>query len=410
MKLIGEIKVGLKFNNDDFQAIKKELNKKFPLNLDTPGSTINKFEKKFAKYVGKKYAVSMSSCTAALRVAAMVLNIKKNDEVIICTHTFWNTVVPFLEFGAKFKIIDTKKNSLSIDEKILKKNITKKTKAVIIWGHGGMSQRSDIIYKICKKKKIALIDDCAHSLGSYFKKKHAGYYSDIATFSFSTQKNITTLGEGGMFVTNDLLLAKKARGFKLCFPVGDFKKMRINKFNNYLKPKRTFFMRPGQAYEGEFTNIDKVGTNYKMTNVQAAVGISQLTRIKKILYKRRKIASIYDNFISNNRNLFEKFVEEKNSINCFHLYSVRIKKNKYFTRNELISFFLDKYKIELRNRFFPINYNPAIKKRLVKKIQTPYFDKIWFEEMISFPIASSMSLIQAKNFINCLKKFIVSKK
>ena len=109
MKLIGEIKVGLKFNNDDFQAIKKELNKNFPLNLDTPGSTINKFEKKFAKYVGKKYAVSMSSCTAALRVAAMVLNIKKNLEVIICTHTIWNTVVPFLEFGAKFKIIDTKK-------------------------------------------------------------------------------------------------------------------------------------------------------------------------------------------------------------------------------------------------------------------------------------------------------------
>ena len=153
MKLIGEIKVGVKFTNDDLLAIKNELKKDFPLNLDTPGSTINKFEKKFARFVGKKYAVSMSSCTAALRVVAMVLDIKKNDEVIVCTHSFWNTIVPFYEFGAKFKIIDTKKNSLSIDEKILQKNITNKTKAVIIWGHGGSSQRSDLIYKLCKKKK-----------------------------------------------------------------------------------------------------------------------------------------------------------------------------------------------------------------------------------------------------------------
>lgn len=409
MKLIGEIKVGVKFTNDDLLAIKNELKKDFPLNLDTPGSTINKFEKKFARFVGKKYAVSMSSCTAALRVVAMVLDIKKNDEVIVCTHSFWNTIVPFYEFGAKFKIIDTKKNSLSIDEKILQKNITNKTKAVIIWGHGGSSQRSDLIYKLCKKKKIKLIDDCAHSLGSYFKNKHAGFYSDIATFSFSTQKNITTLGEGGMFVTNDLLLAQKARGFKLCFPVGKFKKKKIYKFNSYIKPNRTFFMRPGQAYEGEFETVDKVGTNFKMTNVQAAVGISQLKRINKILSTRKKIAKIYDSFVIKNSHLFEKFLEEKNSINCFHLYSVRIKKNKYFTRDELVNSFMDKYNIELRNRFFPINYNPVIKKRLIKKIPTPCFDKIWFEEMISFPIASRMSLIDAKNFISCLKDLISSK-
>lgn len=226
---VGEINIGIKFNDDDFKSIKKELRRNYPLNLDGKGSTLDKFERQFAKFVGKKYAVSMSSCTAALRIAAMIINIKKNDEVILCTHSFWNTAVPFVEFGAKFKIIDTKQNSLSIDEKLLEKNLTKKTKAIIIWGHGGSAQKTDVIYKFCKKQKIILIDDCAHSLGSYYKKKHAGYFSDIATFSFSTQKNITTLGEGGMLVTNDINLAKKARGFKLCFPSGKFNKKKCLK-------------------------------------------------------------------------------------------------------------------------------------------------------------------------------------
>lgn len=397
-----DVNRGVLFDKTDLEAIKRELSKGSSLNLDSKNSTIKKFENNFAKLVGKKFAISMSSCTAALRVACQTLNVKKGDEIIICKHSFWNTIVPFLEFGAKFHFVDTKKNSLSIDENQIKKYISKKTKAVIIWSHGGAPCRADKIYNICKKFKVPLIDDCAHSLGSYLNKKHVGYFSDISCYSFSTQKNIVTLGEGGMLVTNNLNFAMKARGLKLCFPYGEFSFSKEDKKKKQKDYEKLFFLRPPKnVFKGYFKNIENVGTNYKLTSVQAAVGINQLKKLKKYISQRRKIAKVYNDFIKKHKLFFENFIEEKKTYNSYHLFNFMVKKNNFFSRDEF-AFELKKRGLEIRNRFWPLNHHPALKYKTIRNVKTTNYEDIWFKNFFSLPISASMTKTDAINVTRIL--------
>ena len=175
--------------------------------ISSRGHYINKFENKFSKFTRSRYSISVNNGTAALHLSLLALNIKKGDEVIVPSFTYVAPVNAIRYVDATPIFIDVNFFTSQIDETILDKKITRKTKAVIVPHLYGYSANIEEIKKICKKKRIFLIEDCAESFGCFFKKKHLGTFGDIGTFSFFGSKTITT-GEGGMVVTNNKKIAE----------------------------------------------------------------------------------------------------------------------------------------------------------------------------------------------------------
>tara|TARA_B100000686_G_scaffold341462_1_gene418882 strand:+ start:80 stop:1180 length:1101 start_codon:yes stop_codon:yes gene_type:complete len=227
------------------------------------GMFVSNFEKKFSKFVHAKYSIAVSNGTAALEIAFRTINIS-NKEVIVPTNTFFATIIAIIKAGGKPVFCDNKPNSPEMDIKEIKNKITKKTKAICIVHVGGIiSNDCSNIVKICKKKKIYLIEDAAHAHGSFLNKDlYAGTIGDIGCFSFYPTKVMTT-GEGGMITTNNKKFYEK-----------------MNSFKNFGRGKNPNF-------------INFLGSNNKISEFTAIFGLLELERIKKRINKRKKIVMRY---------------------------------------------------------------------------------------------------------------------
>ena len=241
--------------------------------VSSNGPEVLKFEDAFAKFLNKKYCISVSSGTAALEIAVKALNIKKNDEIIIPNFTIISNALAVIKQDAKPVLVDSDLNTWNIKIDEIEKKITKRTKAIIATHIYNFPIDMDRILKICKKYKLYLIEDAAEVIGQKYKKKRCGSFGDISTFSFYANKQITT-GEGGMLATNNLKLYKKCCSLRnLCFG-------KKNRFNH-----------------------DDIGWNYRMSNIQAALGLSQLKNIKSIVKKKFFTGNEYYQRLKNNKNL-----------------------------------------------------------------------------------------------------------
>ena len=228
--------------------------------ISADGHYVKKFEKKFSKYIKRKFSVAVSSGTAALDIAFKSINLKPEDEVIVPAFTIISCLNQIVRMGAKPVLVDADPKTFNIDINQLKKKITKKTKAILIVHIYGLPVDIDEILKITKKKKIYIIEDAAEQLGQTYKDKPIGSFGDISTFSFFANKHITT-GEGGMIATNNKLLSKK-----------------------FLVLRNLSF----QINKQKFIH-DELGWNYRMTSMQAAFGLAQLENIKHFIKKKNKI-------------------------------------------------------------------------------------------------------------------------
>ena len=224
--------------------------------VSSSGKEIIKFEKKLAKFVNRKFACAVSSGTAALEIAVKSLDLKKNDEVIMPAFTIISNAIAIIKNEAKPVLIDTDIKTWNIKIEDIKKKITKKTKALMIPHIYGFPCDMDKIVKLCKKYKLYLIEDAAEMIGQQYKNRPCGSFGDISTFSFYANKHITT-GEGGMIFTNNIKLHKK---FKL------LKNLNFGKIDRF--------------------NHSEISWNYRLTNMQASLGLSQFKRIKKIIKKK----------------------------------------------------------------------------------------------------------------------------
>ena len=230
--------------------------------VSSSGAEIVKFEDDLAKFVNRKYACAVSNGTAALEIAVKSLGVNKNDEIIMPSFTIISNAVAIIKNFAKPVLIDSDPVTWNIKISDIEKRITKKTKALMIPHIYGFPCEMDKILRLCKKYKLYLIEDAAEMLGQTYKGKKCGSFGDISTFSFYANKNITT-GEGGMVLTNNKNLIKKIREFKnLSFG-------KIDRFNH-----------------------TDISWNYRLTNMQAALGISQLKRIKGIVKKKNLLVGI----------------------------------------------------------------------------------------------------------------------
>ena len=231
----------------------------------TESKFTTKFEELFAKKIHCKYAVAFPNGTLTLTAILLSLGIKPNDEVIIPSY--------IKLIGAKPIFCDISKENLCLSHTEIINKISKKTKAIIYVTLNGRSGDIDKIKKFCLKKKLHLIEDSAHSIGSYFKKKHHGNFGVASSFSFSTPKIITT-GQGGMIATNNKNLYNK-----------------IKKIKNF-----------GRNNDGNDI-YETIGFNFKFTDLQAVLGISQISDLEKRIKKKREIFKYYWDYLSNNKNV-----------------------------------------------------------------------------------------------------------
>ncbi len=246
----------------------------------THGKYTSLFEKEFKKFTMSKYAISVSSCTAGLHLSCLASGFKKGDEIIVPaqTHTATAHAVEYTGARAIFADIDFKSGNINLEN--IKKKVTKNTKGLIIVHMAGYPCEVEKIKSFCKKKKIILLEDCAHGVGTKFKNKHVGNFGVSGSFSFYPTKQITT-GEGGMVITNDYEFYKK------------IKKLKAFGIDKDIKDRKK---------QGDY-DVKSLGFNYRMTDFQAALGYKQIIKYKKNLKKRQLIAEQYIKNFSNIKNI-----------------------------------------------------------------------------------------------------------
>ena len=337
--------------------------------ISSQGAYIHKFEKALAKYHKVKYCITTSGCTSALHLAIKSLNIGKGDEVICPDLSFIAPANMIVLSGAKLKLVDINSETLAIDHKQIEKKITKKTKAIMVVHQFGHSADMDPIMQIARKYNLRVIEDNAESIGGRYKGKKLGTIGDVATLSFYANKIITT-GEGGAILTDSKKIAEK------CYVLRD----------HGMSKTTDRIMR--------YIHLD-LGYNYRMTNMQAALGFSQLEIINKILKKRNTQKLLYEKYLSQITEI--KVRSFKNWCLPVHwMTTISIKKKNL--RNKLINF-LFKEGVDARPMINPIHQANHFKK---------YFNNKDFKNSISIS-RNSIHLPSSTNLTEKQIKFICNK-
>lgn len=311
--------------------------------ISSEGKFVKEFEKKFSQYNSRKFGVAVSSGTAALEVAIKALNLKKNSEVIIPSFSIIATALCVIKCGLKPILVDCSLSTWNMDPNTVLKKITKKTSAIIITHIYGLPVDLQKIIKISKKKNIKIIEDAAEVIGLKYKNKMCGSFGDVSTFSFYANKHITT-GEGGMIVTNKKDIYEKCKSLRNL----SFSKSYFDRYNH-----------------------DDIGWNYRMTNMQAALGCGQLKSINKIVKRKREIGNLYYKYLKKNNKIL--FQENKNSYskNIYWVFGVLLKKNSRSKRDSLMKA-LFKNKIDTRPFFLSMNKQKIFKKlKIFAKLKMP---------------------------------------
>ena len=350
-------------SDEDKKIVKKTLSQ----SMLTLGPQLEKFENDFCKYSKAKYAVAVSNCTAALHLSLMALGIKKDDEVIIPDLTFVADANAILACNAKPVIVDINKENFFLSISNIKKNITKKTKAIIPVHIYGQVCNIEEILDVAKDNNLKVIEDCAHAVGTFHKSKHVGTLGNTGCFSFYPTKNITT-AEGGMVITNSEKIAKKVR------------QLRNHGMTKSLKSR----------YSSEYPwifDIKQPGYNYRLDEIRAALGITQLKRIKKINELRKKASSYYNKNLQNIPGIIlPDMVNDKT--HSYHLYTIRVTKPYKLSRNQLFKKLKDNG-IRTTVYWMPIHKYTAYRK-FVKTSNILNTTKI-YDEILALPLFPNIS-------------------
>ncbi len=335
----------------------------------TTGPKVEEFEQEICKTTGSKYAVAVSSGTAALHSSIYALNIADGDEVIVPTMTFAATANCIVYQGGTPVFVDINKDNLLIDPNLIEKNINKRTKAIIAVDYAGHPADYKSLQNIAKKNNISLISDSCHAIGGKYFDKRVGSISDLSTFSFHPVKHITT-GEGGEITTNNRKYFSRLKNFRNHGITSDHRE---------------------RAEKGSwFYEMDDLGYNYRISDFQCALGISQLKKLSKWIVRRQEIAELYDSAFKENDFIYP-LQNSKNIYHAYHLYVVRIRFSEIkINRSKLFSFFKEN-SIGVNVHYIPVHLHPFYKRNYnTKEGDFPIAESL-YEEIISLPIYPQMS-------------------
>lgn len=376
------------FTNQEINFLTKIIKKADPL---TQGEYLRKFEEIFSKYIGKKNVFAVSSAAAALEIIALLLGLKKNDEVIIPAHTYCASAIPFARQGCKivWSDIDFKTRVVDLDD--VKKKITSKTKALVIVHLYGYAVDFRDAMSLCKKRKIKIVEDCAQSLGAEINRKKVGTLGDFSCYSFHAQKNITTLGEGGMIYVKNNKLASKVSG------------LRYNGHCDFSFKRKNYWVPAMGNLDVDIKN--KWPYKFTLSEVQCGAGIVGMKKLDKLNNLRINRAK---KFISSLRNFKELIFNAKfkHQRHVYHLLSAYYEPSKKVNRDNLIQKLYNNYSIKCAVQYYPLYKYSLFKKMGFGKHECPNTEK-FFNNMISFPFHIWMTNKHFNYMISSVKKSLM---
>jgi len=335
----------------------------------TTGPMVEKFEKAFAEYVGAKYAVAVSSGTAALHCTMFALNINPGDEVIVPPITFVSTANSIVFQGGTPIFADVSPHTLLLDPEAVKNKITSMTKGIICVDYAGHPCDYKRLSSIANEHCLPIIVDGCHALGGKYRNKNVGTLGDMTVFSFHPVKHITT-GEGGMITTDDPKLAGR---------------MRLLRSHGI-----TTDARQREEQGSWFYEMVDLGYNYRITDFQCALGISQLQKLPKFLERRRKIAKHYDEAFASVPEIASLAVNA-NVLHAYHLYVVKIDfKSLGIDRTALFASLREKG-IAINVHYIPVHLHPFYKKKFHTETGLCPVAEAAYEQIISLPMFPGMS-------------------
>jgi len=368
-------------SRDDIALVKDVLKSDFI----TQGPRIKEFESALCKYTGAKYAVAVTSGTAALHIACLAAGIKKGDEAITSPITFVASANCILYSGGKPVFADIQEDTVNIDPEEIKKKITKKTKAVIPVHFAGHPCDIEEISRIARKHNLTVIEDAAHALGAKYKKSKIGSckYSDMTIFSFHPVKHITT-GEGGAVLTNKKEI---------------YQRLLILRNHGITKEKRDFKNHNYSLMGPWHYEQHMLGFNYRITDFQSALGISQLKKLDSFLEKRKHAVCVYAKGLSGEQGIRVP-IERSYVESSWHLYYVRFKNiNK---RKEIFKK-LRKCGIGAQVHYMPVYLQPYYRENFgYAEGNCPRAEE-YYKTTITLPLYSQITDSDIKYVVSILK-------
>jgi perosamine synthetase len=351
----------------------------------TTGAKIGEFEDAIARYAGNSHAVAVSSGTAALHCAAYAVGIEPGDEVIVPAITFAATANCVIALGGKPVIVDVEPDTLLIDIGSVEKHITSRTKAIIAVEYAGQPCDYNALRALADNHNLFLISDSCHALGARFEKKSVGELADATVFSFHPVKHITT-GEGGAIVTDDPELA-----------------MRMRRFRNHGIDADLHRRSTAGTW---FYEVVDLGFNYRLTDFQCALGMSQLEKIEQWINRRQNIARRYDRAFET-IDAIQPLTVNDCVRHVYHLYVVQVKRSGGLqSRAELFSALRDKG-IGVNVHYIPLNLHPYYQNNHgARKGQCPVAETA-YENILSLPIFPAMSDADVQYVISSIAEFFI---
>jgi UDP-4-amino-4,6-dideoxy-N-acetyl-beta-L-altrosamine transaminase len=355
----------------------------------TQGPLVEEFEKSVAQYCGVKYAVAVNSGTSALHIACLASGVSAGDEVITSANTFVASANSILYCGGKPVFADIEADTALIDPIDIRRKITNKTKAIIPVHFAGQPADMEEINKIAKDSNLKIIEDAAHAIGSKYRSKNGQdwikvgscFHSNMTILSFHAVKHITT-GEGGMVLTNDHDLYEK-----LVF----FRSHGITRSIKYMKETEGLW----------YYEMHDLGFNYRLTDMQCALGINQLKKLDKFIARRKEIAKLYDEAFSEIEQI--DFIKEKNGFDSSrHLYVILVK-----NRRNIYNCLTAETDIRVNVHYIPVYLHPYYRRLGYGRGLCPMAEE-YYSRAISIPMFPKLSNDEVEYVIEKIIKVVVN--
>ncbi|HLM98983.1 MAG TPA: DegT/DnrJ/EryC1/StrS family aminotransferase [Bryobacteraceae bacterium] len=344
------------------------------------GPKVKKFEESFAAYCGAQYGLAVTSGTAGLELAVIAAGVGPGDEVITTPISWISTANAAAAKGARVVFADVNPRTLNLDAASVAEKITARTKAIIVVHLYGQPCDMDPIMELARERGIIVIEDCAHAAGAEYKGRRSGTLGDIGVFSFHQQKNMVTLGEGGMITTNRKDLYERMLSFRsLCCLTYDPK-------GKYLPIDET--KQPmGKQYW--YLDFDEVGFNFRMTDAQAAVGLEQLRKLDGFNARRIEIANRYCELLRGTRGLTLPYVSP-DVRHVFHIYCVMVEREFRLNKEDFMWRLYTGKRIKVWSHYMPIHLTTAYRKLGHHDGECPVAESL-FQKYVSLPIHPRMT-------------------